>query len=404
MMQCAVAVFSVFVGSEVLSAFYTERKNDPIVICLSYIAAVIIVFVGMEITDVDVAYPLAVCGSMFVLLIGFATTYKRSIKLLVKLMIIILVGYMVLHYIMTPEYELTTVWIVFVAIEYISVKVYVAMWRSASRAKSTLFLILPTVMMVTIICVVSNAQMMLYQRNLLVLALVVAVVLMLIAYNVIVRKYENETEEQILAEQNRAYKKQLEVITESNEAMRLIRHDMKNHIIAIKQLIDKRDYDKLEQYIEGFGIEVESADNMVDTGNIELDAIINNKAEEMRRQDILLIKNIIIPENLKISGYDMSVIVGNLLDNAIRGVLKCQNRCIDLKMSYMRGRLCIIVSNSYEGEIAFDKDGIPLTSKQDNINHGLGMKNVRKTVQKYEGSMFVKAKDGMFSAEVELHI
>ncbi|MBQ3371908.1 MAG: sensor histidine kinase, partial [Oscillospiraceae bacterium] len=98
---------------------------------------------------------------------------------------------------------------------------------------------------------------------------------------------------------------------------------------------------------------------------------------------------------------DLSVLFGNALDNAIESVEKISNpdkRLIHLSIARQKAFLRIRVENCYEGEISF-VGGLPATAK-DAKYHGYGMKSIQSIVEKYNGSMTVKAEDGWFELRV----
>ena len=94
---------------------------------------------------------------------------------------------------------------------------------------------------------------------------------------------------------------------------------------------------------------------------------------------------------------DLSILIGNALDNAIESVEKISDpdkRLIHVSVNRQKCFLRIRVENCYEGDIRF-VGGLPSTRK-DARYHGYGMKSIRSVVEKYNGSMTVKAEDGWF--------
>lgn len=66
--------------------------------------------------------------------------------------------------------------------------------------------------------------------------------------------------------------------------------------------------------------------------------------------------------------------------------------------------LSIRVENSYEGDIAFGKEGMPKTSKAEKDSHGFGIWNVKEAVEKYQGRLKIEAEDNWYIAEVFMKI
>ena len=111
-----------------------------------------------------------------------------------------------------------------------------------------------------------------------------------------------------------------------------------------------------------------------------------------------------IPEKLQVPSFDIVTILGNLLDNALYAIYKLeQNRIIDIKMRYDKGCLVFKISNAYNGEL-IKKGSSILTTKKDRVNHGIGLKNVKKVVEKYQGMMDIEHSDKIFSVSLLLYV
>ena len=78
------------------------------------------------------------------------------------------------------------------------------------------------------------------------------------------------------------------------------------------------------------------------------------------------------------------------MDNALEAVTKIPNedkRIINFTVKSKDNLLIIQQDNYYIGDINFDKDGLPLTSKEDKKYHGFGMQSIKLLVEKYHGTM-----------------
>jgi len=80
---------------------------------------------------------------------------------------------------------------------------------------------------------------------------------------------------------------------------------------------------------------------------------------------------------------DVTIILGNLLNNALTAVAVVDKSFIRLNITYQKGRLLITVENSFDGIIRYEKNQI--VSRYDEKNRGIGLKNVRKVVERYDG-------------------
>ena len=195
-------------------------------------------------------------------------------------------------------------------------------------------------------------------------------------------------------------------MAETNEKMRRIRHDMRNHMIVMEQMLDDKNYGRLKLYMQKIADIAHENEQKIDTGNIELDAILNNKINEAQNSNIKTETDITIPSGIIKDGYDIAVILGNILDNAIRASLECdeKERSININIKYNRGVMSILVMNTYANNINVAKNVLPVTTKDDSFEHGIGLANVRNTVEKYHGELIIKTENKKFIADIILYI
>ena len=91
----------------------------------------------------------------------------------------------------------------------------------------------------------------------------------------------------------------------------------------------------------------------------------------------------------------------NLIDNAIEhGSLKEGENNILVESKLSDSSVIFTVTNSVSGAVDEDMS----TSKSDKVNHGFGMKNVKKTVKKYDGMINIQSSDCRFSIDVLMKI
>ena len=114
--------------------------------------------------------------------------------------------------------------------------------------------------------------------------------------------------------------------------------------------------------------------------------------------------DISVPNNLEMDAPDITVIIGNLLDNALQAVEKLPSplRKILVLLKYDKGRLFIKVENSFDGKVK-KKDGHIETMKSE-IGHGYGLKNVERIVEKYEGCLQYSYDADMFQTKCMLYV
>ena len=186
----------------------------------------------------------------------------------------------------------------------------------------------------------------------------------------------------------------------SETEIRRLKHDMKNHLICIRELSLKKKYRELENYISALSEVLEETDKSLHTGNDIADAIVNDKLSKADSENITLTVSGTI-ENLEIAPIDMCTVISNLLDNAIEAEEKLpeEKRRIELSFKQNLHFILITVTNPTLHMVKTDE-----TLKSDKKSHGFGISNIRKAVEKYGGEVSFSCEqeevDYMFCAEI----
>lgn len=108
----------------------------------------------------------------------------------------------------------------------------------------------------------------------------------------------------------------------------------------------------------------------------------------------------------QISVRDISIIFGNLIDNAMECVLQYEDpgdRLIQGEVYRKNEFLMIQFCNCFHGSIQYERN-LPVTTKADKRNHGCGLKSVLYTVEKYHGTMKISTEKGWFSVKILIPI
>ena len=234
---------------------------------------------------------------------------------------------------------------------------------------------------------------------------------------------KDEYRNNILNEQIVIYRNEIATKNRYNQKIKSIEHDINNHIISIRNMIsDNRNNEAVRYIDEVFNI-FNNHDNILDTGNIEIDSIMNTKLDEMSSYGITYCHNIMIPCGINVNAMSIVIILGNLLDNSIEAVRKIknseeyqekQNEDINIEIIYDRGTLNINVSNiTYRNKenlfYNIEYNGLSLpsgfnTSKENADKHGIGISNIIHIVQQNNGLMSMSRKNGIFTTRITLFI
>ena len=198
-----------------------------------------------------------------------------------------------------------------------------------------------------------------------------------------------------VSQEREYYFAQNELMVETVEKVKGIRHDVKLHLATLESYI-KNNSEEALAYIGYLVGDVAKSEMYSDTGNISLDSIINFKLSSAK--DLKIELDIFAPAEIGIENHDIVTIVGNLLDNALEAVANLSDKFINMQITYQKGNLLIRVENPFEGVV--NKDFATLKSGD---GHGYGLRNVREAVDKYNGTLIINHDEGVFVVKVMLY-
>ena len=191
--------------------------------------------------------------------------------------------------------------------------------------------------------------------------------------------------------------------------IRGMRHDMKNTISVIMQLAAGKE-EGLQVYLEELSRTMDRLEFRFKTGNTVVDTLLNMKYHEIAgtvpdlRMDV---EGLQFPEKLSIQSYDIGIILGNALDNAIEACRKLKviepdaEAFIRISSFQKRELFFLKVENSFDGRVVRrPQNEFPVTDKADRENHGIGMVNIKSTAEKYQGTMDFKVNGRVFILSV----
>ena len=141
----------------------------------------------------------------------------------------------------------------------------------------------------------------------------------------------------------------------------------------------------------------------VNTGNLELDMILNHKLAKAEAMSCQIQSQIVIPFQLPVDGYDWNVLFGNLLDNAIEAMEQIKDRFLEIRIQYDRGILGIQVKNTFDGKVNKQGERL-LTRKKQQALHGIGMQNISDVVDKYGGWKSINIDENIFEVQIVLYL
>lgn len=199
-----------------------------------------------------------------------------------------------------------------------------------------------------------------------------------------------------IALQMQTVQHQMEIMEQSQAQIRFLKHDMKNHLQHMNQLLLEHDTDALRQYMQEVTQHLDISQEFVSSGNRDIDSLLNYKLMTAQQLGAEIVTDLRIPAELQIPAFDLNVILGNLLDNALEAMKECENRRITVSMRYESGVLYIVIQNTC-------KDAPPSVSVK-GAGHGIGLQSVRRTLEAYHGELKTNYENHLFTAAVILYL
>lgn len=220
----------------------------------------------------------------------------------------------------------------------------------------------------------------------------------IVVYREIQYKERCEINEEYLELQAEHYRQ----LMAQDKKMSKFRHDMSSHINMLMYYCENEKYQLLEDYL--FKVVKESAihDVAVYTRNRSVDAVIAPLAQLAQEKNIVMEWKGILPEEIKVSIYDLCTILSNLLKNAIEACEKIpegQERKIQTKVGSYNGQIYLTIRNTVANEVVITNQKLR-TSKKDKENHGIGSQNVKEAVEKYDGIIVYEYENGWFIVSI----
>ena len=255
-----------------------------------------------------------------------------------------------------------------------------------------------------IVVALVDSQIHTVKASIIISLLFLIIVLLFYLYDALKSSAEMKIEKSILEQEKRYYDNQFLLMKSSVEKTASLKHDIANHIGAIGSLIRENEISRALNYINQLEKYAPFNSKIVESGNLVIDSILNYELDYVKSIGVNTHLDIKVPSDLELESFDMVVILGNLLDNSVEALKKLkENRTLWVSIKYDRGVLIIQIQNNFDGKISVGAKGL-ITTKDDKDNHGLGLKNIESTLEKYNGLLEYSYTNNLFKAEVLMYI
>lgn len=211
------------------------------------------------------------------------------------------------------------------------------------------------------------------------------------------RKSEAEKGKELYENMLIMEKGRYEDILKSSAQIKKTKHDIKNMLYSVKAELDNNNFEKSKEKLEEILNNVNSAGDVIESQNRTVDCIVNAKLASISGSAVTVSGD--ISGMAKINDIDISIILGNILDNAVEATSNIDNGVIKLLFFVKDNYQNILCENTIPNSVLSTNPKLK-TSKPQKSLHGLGIKSVENTVASYGGAVTFFEKDGRFCVHI----
>ena len=218
-----------------------------------------------------------------------------------------------------------------------------------------------------------------------------AILAVIRAYQEIKQAHEETLQNALIAREIEDLKSHVGSVEKYYKDVRAMKHDMNNHLVVVKRLIEQDDRKEAEKYLEAMDAGYGLNDSIVRTGNPVTDIIISEKKSEAEELGIRYEADFEYPGKGNVETFDICILLSNALTNAIEAARETTEAYISVRGWTNRNAFLIDVKNSCSKTFMTDGDtGLPVSDKKNREDHGFGLINMKRVAEKYYGTMEIK--------------
>ncbi len=219
------------------------------------------------------------------------------------------------------------------------------------------------------------------------------------------KEKEYEKENQLIQMNHRLLERQLEILEESVESGRRLRHDVRHHNAVIAEYVCRGQKEELQQYLKEYDKEMDQSIAESICANTAVNNILSAYTKKARNEHIKVTLDVEIGRNLAIPNIDLVAILANAYENAIYACMEVKKQLDDrecfihLIIKKRKNKLIIFCRNTCRMETEL-KNGQPKTE----FTGGIGVSSIIKAAEKYDGEYDFKNDNGVFVFRLIMNI
>ncbi len=215
----------------------------------------------------------------------------------------------------------------------------------------------------------------------------------LFSYKKLQQNFRLSTEISLLEQEEHSLNRYVEEAKTRYDETKSFRHDIRNHIAVVKNLLQSGKLEEAVSYMEDMDDMAEKMSFPCSTNNPVVDILVGNKLGIAKSMGIDVDCSLLLPYPCSLRDIDICIILSNALDNAIQAVKRLdagREKYIRVSGRIQGDFLMMEIENSFQGKGAFKK--------------GTGLSNVKKAAEKYGGAMSIETPENKFVLHVLLII
>lgn len=211
--------------------------------------------------------------------------------------------------------------------------------------------------------------------------------------------HEMAEQDNILKLQVANMSQRMEEFHNADAKFRMERHNFRHLMTTIASLIDNEKYDELRTLTTDYTDAIHETQVSRYCSNVIIDSVLSAYIQKAKDKNIVVTTQIALPDTLPVNERELAAVFANAIENAINGTenVPTENKTISIKVLNIPCFM-IQISNSFDGVVFFDKNGVPITHQN---NHGFGTRSIVAFCKKYNAFHEFKVENNIFSLRIQ---
>ena len=227
---------------------------------------------------------------------------------------------------------------------------------------------------------------------------VLADLLLILAFRMVASNTELKTRNELLSDQINAEERYYRVLSEDNEKLRKIRHDIDNHLYTMQALLEEGNVKEANDYVRQVISDSKPLSHFPDCENVVVASYLEKKYDDCKEAGLLLEGDVYLPSVTSVSNPNLICIFANLIDNAIEACSSHKGSHILLQTVLKDPYLTISCNNPVYDQNLSKKRKIP------ELERGIGSVILNQIAEKYDGYFSVQHDKDSYHAEIILKL